>query len=282
MDPPCRPGRELELAELVGGALGSARLEFDAILLDRIVGGHAWAARLRAGFEGSDLRLVRLRREAVLPYIDLSGGYGGWLATRSANFRSELRRRRRRLEREHDLSFRRTEDPAALDRDLSTFFDLHDRRWGPRGGSGFSASMRALHLVFARSALARGWLRLWTMELEGRPAAAWYGWRCGHRYSYYQSGFDPRWADRTPGTVLLAHTIEQAAEEGATVYDLLWGDERYKDRFATGRREAAPILLVRPGLPAGAAVGLAARAREAALRLPPGAQRPLRMIAERL
>ena len=32
--------------------------------------------------------------------------------------------------------------------------------------------------------------------------------------------------------------LEQAAAEGAPIYDLMWGDEGYKTRFETGRREA--------------------------------------------
>ena len=61
------------------------------------------------------------------------------------------------------------------------------------------------------------------------------------------------------GTVLLAHTIEQAAAEGAAVYDLMWGDEGYKRRFETGRRDAASWVLGRRRHP----VRLAAAARTA-------------------
>jgi CelD/BcsL family acetyltransferase involved in cellulose biosynthesis len=81
---------------------------------------------------------------------------------------------------------------------------------------------------------------------------------------------------------MLAHTIEQAAEEGAAVYDLLWGDERYKDRFATGQREGRTVLLVRPTRPRAAAVATVARARDAALRLPPGVQDRLRSLVSRM
>jgi hypothetical protein len=51
------------------------------------------------------------------------------------------------------------------------------------------------------------------------------------------------------GTVLLGHTIEQAAAEGAEIYDMMWGEEDYKERFETGRREAATWVLGRPGDP---------------------------------
>jgi CelD/BcsL family acetyltransferase involved in cellulose biosynthesis len=283
MDPPVRLGAELELAEAWGHALAQIKDSWDVVALDRVIAGSAWGARVAVGMRGSGARLVSLEEKAILPSVDLSHGYDAWLAGRSRNFRSQVGRRRRRLEREHRTVFRRTVDPATLGHDLDILFDLHRRRWRARGGSGaLPAHLRPFHEAFARRALGQGWLRLWTLELDGAPVASWYGWRCGGSYCYYQSGFDPDYQAGAPGTVMLAHTIEQAAREGATVYDMLWGAEEYKDRFATDRREAATVLLVRPTRPAGAAVAALARAREAALRLPPRVQDPLRRIVRRV
>jgi CelD/BcsL family acetyltransferase involved in cellulose biosynthesis len=283
MDPPVRLGAELELAEAWGRALAQIKDSWDVVALDRVTAGRAWGARVATGMGGSGARLVALKQNATLPSVDISDGYDAWLASRSRNFRSQLGRRRRRLEREHRTVFRRTVDAAALGHDLDILFDLHRRRWTARGGEGVLPShMRPFHEAFARRALGQGWLRLWTLELDGTPVASWYGWRCGDSYCYYQSGFDPEYEARAPGSVMLAHTIEQAAAEGATAYELLWGDEEYKDRFATHRREAATVLLFRPTRPAGAALAAVARARDAALRLPPRMQDPLRRLVRRL
>lgn len=76
--------------------------------------------------------------------------------------------------------------------------------------------------------------------------------------------------------VLLAHPIEQAASEGVAVYDLMWGDESYKGRFETGRRQVATWLLSRRGHPVRAPIGLDVRIARAAeglsleLMQPPG------------
>src|SRR5947207_293111 len=64
--------------------------------------------------------------------------------------------------------------------------------------------------------------------------AAWYGVRFGGAESYYQSGRDPDWERSSVGLVLLAHTMEQAMNDGMGEYRLLRGGETYKDRFATG------------------------------------------------
>ena len=56
------------------------------------------------------------------------------------------------------------------------------------------------------------------------------------------------------GFQLLAHDgFEQAAAEGASVYDLMWGDEAYKWRFAPEARPVRTVMLVgawRPTAPA--------------------------------
>jgi CelD/BcsL family acetyltransferase involved in cellulose biosynthesis len=279
VDPPVRLGAELELAEAWGRGLAQIKDGWDYVAFDRVTAGSAWGACVAAGMRGSGARLVGLEEKAMLPWVDISNGYDAWLAARSRNFRSQLGRRRRRLEREHRTVFRRTDDPDALVDDLDILFDLHERRWRARGGAGvLPSSMRPFHEAFARRALDKGWLRLWTLELDGSAVASWYGWRCGPSYCYYQSGFDPDYEAQAPGTVMLVHTIEQAAKEGAAVYEMLWGDEDYKYRFATDRHEAARVLLVRPSRPAGVAVAAVARARDAALRLPPRLQDPLRRL----
>ena len=194
----------------------------------------------------------------MLPFIDLGEGYEAYLAGRSRNFRSQLGRRRRKLEGEHGLSFRLTQGGEALEADFDLFLGLHQERWSRRGGSSSAGDdLELFQRRFAAATLERGWLRLWTAEADGAPAASWYGWRIGDRYCYSLSGLDEAFEKLSLGTVLLAHTIEQAAAEGATTYDMMWGDESYKRRFETGRREVGTWVLGRRRSPA--QLGAAAR-----------------------
>ena len=255
--PACAPADEREMASEVAALLKRERRSWGLLRLDRVDSESAWPQALWEAGEG--LAPARWRRRDVLPYIEFGpDGYEGYLAARSRNFRSQLGRRRRKLEADHELSFRLTADPAQLDADFATFFRLHEERWEERGGSSSAEEdVQSFHRAFAAAALERGWLRLWTAEVDGEPAASWYGWRLGDRYCYSLSGLSKQWESAALGTVLLAHTIEQAAAEGARVYDLMWGDEGYKKRFETGRREAATWVVGRRRSP----VALAAAAR---------------------
>ena len=274
--PACRIEEERPMAVACAAALSAERSAWQLLSLDRIDDESAWPVALWEAGARRGLGPGRARRGDVLPYIRFDdGGYEGWLANRSRNFRSQLGRRRRKLERDHGLTFRMTEDPRALDADLSCFYRLHEERWDSRDGeSSLTPDARETHRTFAAAALERGWLRLWIAEADGRPAAAWYGWRLGERYCFSLSGLSPDYERLALGTVLLAHTIEHAAGEGAAIYDLMWGDEGYKERFETGRRTASSWTLGRRGHPVRTLARSADRLRAAARDLPDGVKDP--------
>lgn len=279
--PLCRPEDEVAMAADCAEVLEREGHGWDAIRLDRVDLDSAWPQALAR--QAEKISVGPRRRTDDLPFIELGeAGYEGYLASRSRNFRSQLGRRRRRLEREHGLSFRMTATPGELDADLDAFFRLHDERWDPKGGStmGTSTSREGLRR-FAAATQELGWLRLWIAEADGGPAAAWYGWRIGDRYCYSLAGFSSQYEQLGLGGVLLAHTIEAAAAEGATTYDLMWGDEDYKKRFETGRRSAGTWLMG-GSLPTRTAISAGVRSVHALEALPPGVREPLRQVRRAL
>ena len=233
---------ELEVAA-AGCAALAAGLGGSALVFRHVPASANWPEQgLRSGYSPA-----ASYRRGVLPFIDLDGlSWDQYLGARSRNFRSQVRRKMRGLDRGGEVRFRLTADESEVAADVETLFRLHDERWSGRGGSSSSTERsRAFHREFATAALAAGWLRLWSLEVDGEPVAAWYGWRLGDRYSYYQAGFSSRWADRSVGFVLLAHTIRAAIEEGACEYDLLLGEDEYKSRFATGERRVETMVASR-------------------------------------
>lgn len=277
--PVARPSQAEAVAELAGSALAQGRA---GIELHQAAEG-SWLDAFAHGIGKS--RVSTEVRDQTLPLIDLYGNsdWEGYLASMSRNLRSQIRRKTRSLERDHGARFRLTEDPADLEADLASLFTLHDARWSERGGSASSTdASRRFHAEFCSRALSRGWLRLWTLELDGRPAAAWYGWKVGPVYSYYLAGFDPEFSRQSAGFVLLAHTIRAAIEEGADVYDLLLGDEGYKDRFAT-RSEKARTIVVAPRLSSARIVAACeATGSRAARSLPPAIGTRLRAARKKV
>jgi CelD/BcsL family acetyltransferase involved in cellulose biosynthesis len=223
LGPVCAPTESGVIEALAGSG---HELGWDVLLADRLPGDSGWGAAIGG---------KTLTHESS-PVIDVAGlTWDDYLARRSSNFRSQVRRKERKLERDHGMTYRLSDGgPEQLSRDLDALFELHRARWREEGSGAFEDTREAFHRDFASVAAERGWLRLWLAEVDGKPIAAWYGFRFAGADWYYQFGRDPEWDRSSVGLVLLAHTVRDAIEAGQREYKLLRGGEGYKDRFATG------------------------------------------------
>lgn len=257
----------------VAAAVAPLTAEAAYVVLDRVDRNAEWVEALTEA-RGKGMTSVRSHVD-VLPAIQLEDtSWDEYLASRSRNFRSQVRRRLRAIEREPSGHFRRTERADELQADLDRFFQLHDVRWEGRGGSSIATERsRAFLRDLAGALLERGWLRLWFLELENETLAAWYGWKIGGRYGYYSAGLHPRGEAVSAGFALLSHTIRSAIEEGAQEYALLRGDEPYKARFETRRTEIETVVVAPAASGARVLASAEALAWDASRRLSPEARR---------
>ena len=250
--PVCAPEHAADAAAALASVLSDGIGRWQVLIADRLPGEGGWPERIGG----------RVLDSTPSPVLDPGGmGFDDWLKSRSKNFREQVRRRERKLAKAHELTYRLTEDPDRLDADLTTLIELHRARWGGDSRS-FEDRREAFHRDFARAALERGWLRLWTLELDGRPAASWLGYRFGGAEWYYQAGRDPALERENVGFVLMAHTIRAALDDGMREYRLLLGGEGYKDRFANADNGLHTVMLGRGA----AGRALAAAAGQAAER----------------
>jgi CelD/BcsL family acetyltransferase involved in cellulose biosynthesis len=148
---------------------------------------------------------------------------------RRAKEARKLRYYNRRLERAGQFSIEAA-DGRNFERYFDAFLRLHRERWSLRGEGGVldNAGICAFHRKVARQLLNEGGLRLYLLTLEGREAAAFYGFRHKRRTMYYLGGFLPEFKQLNVGTIIVGYAIEQAAREGAPEFDFLRGDESYK------------------------------------------------------
>ncbi|MGH9518830.1 MAG: GNAT family N-acetyltransferase [Terriglobales bacterium] len=189
-----------------------------------------------------------------LPTLQLPDRFETYLTGQSANFRAQLRRRRRALEqRQPRVWLECLTDPGDVSRDLAQLYRLHNLRRRQLGAAGMfqsAAARRFVNLAAARLA-AGGASRLYLLRDRGSVIAALFGIEAGRRFFYYQSGFDPDWAAFSPGTVLLSYVIEDCIKCGLRQFEFLRGDEAYKGRWTNERRQN--FTLVAAGSPLGMA-----------------------------
>ncbi len=215
----------------------------------------AFADRLRAsdGWDAADLRdtpadgrIARLAAHlpgAIIdddeprPTLHLSAP-NALEAAWEPKLRRDLRQAARRAEAEGLVI--RGADAGTVARDLDRLFDLHAARWRGRGEPGVldAPAVQAFHHEVAAEAAARGWLRLYTLEVGDAVAGVHYGFTVRGRALFYLGGFDARFERLSPGALLAAHALREAAAEGCVEADFLRGREPYKYRWgAQDRRQ---------------------------------------------
>jgi CelD/BcsL family acetyltransferase involved in cellulose biosynthesis len=205
-----------------------------------------WASQL-------EYRGWRVSRAAasICPFISLRGhSWQSYLASLGREHRYNVQRKLRNLSKTFEVQFEQVTSGPQCQEALSLLIGLHNRRRKGRGGSSAfcTSHLVSFHEEFTRLALARGWLRLFVLRLDGKPAASLYGFRYGGVFYFYQSGFDPAYAKHSVGLVTMALSIKSAIEEGAEEYDLLRGDEDYKFHWTRTVRELGQVVISPPGV----------------------------------
>jgi CelD/BcsL family acetyltransferase involved in cellulose biosynthesis len=255
LDALAAPGREREVFEFC--LLAVQHLEWDLCDLADLWRESFTAVNLAQRFPNEKLTqgLIRDGRlRYVCPHIPLQGTFEQYLQGLSR--RENLKRREKWIFKQPGTSIECARTPAEAVKATNDFLQLHRARWAADGGS--DGVCDAKHEAFHREAIARlaqnGSLRLYTLFCARRPVASVYG--VVHRrsasagaddgkFNYYQSGYDPEWASKSVGLVLLARSVSDAFAEGLSEFDFLRGNEGYKAEWARGERWTVQLRLWR-------------------------------------
>jgi CelD/BcsL family acetyltransferase involved in cellulose biosynthesis len=189
-----------------------------------------------------------VRQRGVCPVAELDGGFDAYLGRLSANGRQQARRLVREAERP-GIRFE-----LAQVGQVDEFFDdlvrLHQERWTAEGKPGcfaaprFTEFHRRLAGVWApdgRAVLAR-------LSDGAGPVAVLYGFVCGSKFDFYQSGVkrDSPGPLRSPGMQGHLLLMRELAARGVTRYDFLRGSAHYKQRLATAEVGLVALDVWRP------------------------------------
>ena len=192
----------------------------------------------RADAAGFSFELDQEETSAILPLPD---SWDEYLAELKSKERHELRRKVRRIARDHpDFEIRLAENDT-LDKDFKIFVEMH------RGAEGHKGHfMRPEIATFfdrvARSFTELGWLRLHLLEIGGRAVASTFSFELEGSFYLYNSAYEPDAARLSPGFILVAHLVEDAITRGLERFDFLRGPERYKYHLGS---QAVPLNNIR-------------------------------------
>jgi CelD/BcsL family acetyltransferase involved in cellulose biosynthesis len=176
------------------------------------------------------------------PYIPLPGDWEKYLCGIDKKQRHEIRRKLRRADEYYlPLNWYVVEDVDQLDQETDEFLklmahDLDKARF-------LTPAMKDQMHTIVRAAYEGGWLQLAFFEVNGEKIAAYLNFDFMNHIWVYNSGLDFRYADLSPGWVLLARLLEWANEHQRASFDFMRGDEQYKYRFGAIDRRVMRLTL---------------------------------------
>lgn len=195
----------------------------------------------------------------LLPYVrqryaryhtDLTLGFDAYLAQFSGNTRSQLKRKRRRIEDASGgvLQIERFRTPDEIERFHAVARGISARSYQETlMGAGLPADPAFVRAMVAAAAADR--VRAWILRVEGKPAAYLYGEAHGRVLRYDHVGHDPAFNDFSPGSVLMLEAMRDLMSgDRFARFDFTEGEGQHKRAFATGAVACVDLLLLRPSL----------------------------------
>ena len=236
LGPICSPADKGEVADCLVRWLGSTDVEWDEFDAHNMPVPFGFTEFLveRADHAGFGFALQQEETAAILR---LPSSWDDYLASLGSKQRHELKRKRRRIEREHPDTKLRASTPETLAGDLKIFFDMH------RGAEGMKGHFMKTEIAtfFERIAAAfsdLGWLRLDFLEIGDAAVASTFGFELNGTLYLYNSAYDPDLARLSPGLILVSELVSDAIDRDLEVFDFLRGPEHYKYQLGA---EAIPL-----------------------------------------
>ena len=181
-------------------------------------------------------------------YAALDGSFEEYLAQFSSKSRSGLRRKVRKFTERSGgtLDLRSYRSPAEIDLFWAAARQISERSYQERlldAGLPASSEFRLGIRRLAEEDRVRGWI----LYLDGAPASYLLAPADGNTLIYAHVGYDPAFADLSPGSVLQFEAMRMLLEEKRfRLFDFTEGDGQHKRAFATASVACADLLIVRP------------------------------------
>jgi CelD/BcsL family acetyltransferase involved in cellulose biosynthesis len=244
LDIVARRGYEKVVAWAFAGALREQRVGWDVLDLLDFDAQSPTLPVLREAF-GSPTYTVRSTDRSCCPFEEFAASETFPVFLRRTRRRENYLRRLKWLEQQPGYRIEIVTDPARLETTLPEFFRLHALRWAPDGGSEAitSRKVEAFHRDATRLLAERGRLALYMMRVGDQALAAVYGIIHRGTFIYYLSGYDPAWASKSVGLVLIGETFKDSLAAGLHAYDFLSGSESYKADWTTQQHQTIALRI---------------------------------------
>ncbi len=190
--------------------------------------------------------ILVLEQEPTL-FVELPATFEEYMSLLSKKFRKNTVYADRRLRRDFSYEERHYKKKDEIREGMDLFFQLHQDRWRKKRLPGlfYGHRNREFHADLTSRFDSKDRLILSVSNINGEPAAAFYGFQHGKSYTYYLGGFDPNLSKYSVSSVLIYNLIKEASSKGMEVFDFLRGREPYKLRWGAQEKPLYRVLIYR-------------------------------------
>lgn len=180
------------------------------------------------------------------PYIPVPQTFDAYMASLDSKQAHELRRKLRRAAKNPEtISTEIVADRHLLSAALQDFFALMCQESDKNRF--LTPPMRAQMEAIAQAAFEGGWLQLFFLKAGDKRIAGYMNFDFDTSIWAYNAGFDNRYAELSPGWLLMGEMVQWCIEHGRKIFDFMRGDEEYKYRFGGIDRFVQRVTLTRLG-----------------------------------
>jgi CelD/BcsL family acetyltransferase involved in cellulose biosynthesis len=215
--------------------------------LDRLPAQSPFVSALQTAMKGKGW--LKVRPAMPCPTIALDERWKDPASCFNAGRRSDFRRYARRADEFGRVSYEiHCPAPECFDAMFDEAIGVELRSWKKEAGTAIAADRGKEDFFrdFFRSACARGLFRVSFMRIDGRPVAMQMAVEWRDRYWLFKIGYDENFGKCSPGTLLMLHTLGEAAARGLRTYELLGNVEPWIADFWTRDRHDYVRLSIYP------------------------------------
>lgn len=236
---------ESAVTQLVDALISQKARRIDLCSLRPPVAG---VSQARAPADASGYRVLT-KPTRTSPYVTIEGT--SWEEYESGlrrKLRSEIRRRRRRLEDKGRLTLEVFDGKEGLDELLDEGFRVEGSGWKDAEGTSINArpATRRFYTEVAHWAAERGLLRMAFLRLDGKALAFDYCFEYNRTHYLVKTGYDSAYGRFAPGMVMRYLMLERAFFEGLNTYDFLGAFDSWKQEWTATSRELQSLHMFAP------------------------------------
>jgi len=226
-------------------ALGLSQMPVKALLLEPVADDDSGLKGLQLAMESAGFSCDYTFRHYNWIYRVQDASFESYMAARPANLRNTLSRKKRKLEREHDVELRLFAGEE-VPQYMPDYYAAYTASW--KANEQYVDFLDDIVMGFSKA----GWSRLGVIYIDGQPAASQL-WFVHHgKASIFRLAYNEAWRQYSPGSILTSYLMEYVIDvDKVEEIDFLVGNEAYKQDWMSECRVRFAWSCIRKVKPAG-------------------------------